>query len=974
VEKARLLYKAGRYDEAIGYFEAALRANPTDAVSMRGMARCYMAKGQEVQAVTWAESAAQHDTTPDAWVLLGEIHLDLGKAAAATTSGRSPLTPVQLRHVQKALECGREALKIQPECGAGFRVIADATARLGDLPAAEGSIRRALELEPESRLTRFVAADLFRRDGKLEAALEHARYLVETLQARDRKSLSLASEIYVDLKRYDEAIPLIKELIRRGEDEASARVAMAYCYLATGDHEQAVAQADRAERIAGRAVPAELYQVRGQALFRLRRYERAIVDFRQLATADKGKKDATSRFMLGKSYLASGERELARDAFLEAAQIQPAHLEAHEELAKLLAAEGSLVQAAAELRKAVDAAPDRPEASQRLVSFCLDHGLHDEAERELHRLLGLRPRAPDLLALLARLQLDRGEAELALPLAHDALRLQPGDVQILHLVARAHSAAGNGQMAAAYFAEVVRRDPKLLQAYLDWAALHERGGQRTEAQQVYDQARKALPDSSALRCAYARFCLATGRRDEGIGELRAVLRQDPRDLSARVALVECFLTLGESDTALAEARQGAQIMPESVPAQALLARVHRTRGEWAQFVAILDGVAAHLDKDAFVAYQRLAAHVHELRFGDALEVGKDALKRFPGRRRAIQLDLAIATFFDRRRNEGLEAARQLVGLDARDCDAGFAVSLMALINEEPTTQIPACSQDALPEIALAAWRDLANLNERRPDRARVVANALLEILVYDNAGWHDVAAERCEKILELQADCLIARSLLPVLWERAGRRDKAIAACQRLIEKAPGFARAKMLLGDLLLLDGKADRAKALYAETARADPPDLDAVTKQALFATLGGDSAAAANAWRGLLAQSSHLVLAYNNLAWALATQPEPKLDEALELATVAQNLAPEAPAILDTLGWVHHQLGQDEEAIQRLEAAVKGAPYRGLYYFHLGMAYARRHEDAKADEALRRAIELDPDGLFVEQARQTLTNLHD
>jgi len=1040
-KQGRLLLDVKRYGEAISFFEAALRADPTDAFSMRGLARCYMGMGKTEDATAWAEEATRYDKTPDAWVLLGELHLDLGKSPHAPPFERTPLGPDRhprlreagewvresfrlmvdrvnrLGHIRRALACGRRALKVDPECGPAWRLLANATSGLGDLPAALDHIRRAIEIEPGSRATRFAAADLFRQAGDLGAALEQSRYLVQTLEAKDPRYLGLAAEICVDLQLYDEAIPLIEERIRRGEDEASQRIAMAYCYLmkahaeeAAGDtarmksdYEQAVIQADKAQLRVGRAVPVDLYGIRGRALSKLGRYDRAIVDFRQLATFDKEKKDASSRYLLGKAYLALGERELARDAFLEATRIQPARLDAHEELAKLLAAEGELDKAAAELRKVVDAAPDQPAPYQRLVDFCLEHGLRETAERDLIRFLRLWPATPSMLALLARLQLERGEAEIALPRAYEALRLQPANPHFLLLVARALGQLGNDQKAAACFAEVVRRDPALLDAYLDWAALHERLGQQAEAQQVYDQARKALPDAVALRCAYARFCQATARPGEGIGELRAVLKRNPRELSAQTALVEHLLARGESDAALAQARQGAQLLPESVPAQALLARVHRARGEWKEFVAILDHVAANLDKNAFVTYQRLAAHVHELRLDAALEVGKEALKRFPTQRRTIQLDLAVVSFLSGCRREGpeparslvagLEAARHIVGIDPNDCDAGFVVSLMMLIKKEPLQQIPACSQDALPGIALEAWRDLLNLNGRSPGEAAVVARVLLETLVYDNAGWHDLAAERCENILKGQPDnliepgpvpvvrlkdqpdCLIVLSLRPVLWERAGRRDKAIAACERLLAKSPGFARAKTLLGDLLLLDGKAERAKALYAEVARGDDPDPDVVTKGALFATLRGESAAAAKAWRGLLVRKSDLDLAYNaynNLAWALATQPQPNLDEALTLITSALSRAPEVPAILDTAGWIHYLMGHEDDAVRHLEDAARRAPYRGLYHFHLGMAYARRQQDAEADESLRRAIELDPDGPFVEQARQALTNL--
>ena len=55
--------------------------------------------------------------------------------------------------------------------------------------------------------------------------------------------------------------------------------------------------------------------------------------------------------------------------------------------------------------------------------------------------------------------------------------------------------------------------------------------------------------------------------------------------------------------------------------------------------------------------------------------------------------------------------------------------------------MPACRQDALPPAAHAAWTDLRALAESDREMAEQVAVGLLEALVYENAGWHDLAAQ-----------------------------------------------------------------------------------------------------------------------------------------------------------------------------------------------------------------------------------------
>ena len=85
--------------------------------------------------------------------------------------------------------------------------------------------------------------------------------------------------------------------------------------------------------------------------------------------------------------------------------------------------------------------------------------------------------------------------------------------------------------------------------------------------------------------------------------------------------------------------------------------------------------------------------------------------------------------------------------------------------------------------------------------------------------------------------------------------------------------------------------------------------------------------------------------------------KPDEALPLATKADQLAPASPEVLDTLGWIQYRRGSYADAEKSLAIAVEKAPNNGTIRYHLGMAYARLGRKAEAVSALRRAAQLDP-----------------
>jgi len=116
------------------------------------------------------------------------------------------------------------------------------------------------------------------------------------------------------------------------------------------------------------------------------------------------------------------------------------------------------------------------------------------------------------------------------------------------------------------------------------------------------------------------------------------------------------------------------------------------------------------------------------------------------------------------------------------------------------------------------------------------------------------------------------------------------------------------------------------------------------------------AVESYRRVLALNDKDVVSLNNLAWILA-ELRKKPDEALPLATKAEQLAPTSAEVLDTLGWIQYRRNAYAEAEKSLARAVEKAPNNGTVRYHLGLTYARLGRNADAVSALRRAAQLDP-----------------
>ena len=993
VERALAMMQEQRFDDAIAEWEKARQARPDDPAPLRGLAECFKAKGQYATAAAWATQAIGHGPSPAARVLAGQIELAAAGPWDATSSPAQGITHEQRLHLAKAAEHAASALDADGASGPAHRVLAEVAARLGDRAKAREHVARALELGSDSADTHLLAADLLARDGKTREALGHARKAVEALDTPEvagderfelLRALARAARIATALKLADEAVGLWTRYLDLKGDRGKGHVGLLIAKLHKGDLTEAIEEGSKAMRaMAADEKSWDLHYYRGLAYLGMKRYDYAVQDFR---TAIGIRDDAEARYGLGMALLPTEESGMARDAFVQALGLDPRHMGARAELAKLLEADGAIGKALDLWREGVEAArgthsvanvsPPERAPLDASAAFALKHGRVAEAEAAFRSLLELEPTAPRALKALCTFYVDQGEPEKGLPVALQGRRSAPEDPEFATLLGRCTAGLGRYEEAAAHFGLAVQMRRESADAYLHWATMHWQAGDATAAEDVFGQGLKAAPSSASLQLAHARFCIATGRADQGVAELRLALDRQPKDLGPRLQLVEHLLSRGDKEAALNVASQGLTLLPDRVDSLKLVARVHRARDEWDSVLGLLSQAERLPGGGPAVLLEQLAAQVHEGVYAAAVELATSAVSRAPGLREQVGLVAAVARFYSGDTAGALEGAGRIVAADPRDADAGWVRSLMALDVGEGAVSAPASRESALPAVALDAWRDLVKVHDAKKKESREEARKLVRLFltayVYEQAGWHDTAALQIEDVLKAAPGCLVAHCLLPVLWERAGGRARAIAACQRGIAACKGVSYGQLVLGDLLLLEGKVAEARAAYAECSAGEDEPFDARSKLALLAEATGDAAGALAAWRSILRSNPRHVPTANNAAWLLATQMRPDLDEAAAAARGAVDATPQDAAALDPDGWVSYVRGETRRAIQCLEAAAKLAPHRGITLFHLGMAYARHGDADRARTTLQRAVELAPQEPFVDTAQQMLRKL--
>jgi uncharacterized protein (TIGR03790 family) len=121
-------------------------------------------------------------------------------------------------------------------------------------------------------------------------------------------------------------------------------------------------------------------------------------------------------------------------------------------------------------------------------------------------------------------------------------------------------------------------------------------------------------------------------------------------------------------------------------------------------------------------------------------------------------------------------------------------------------------------------------------------------------------------------------------------------------------------------------------------------------------GDHAESAADYRQILALNATDVVALNNLAYNLTVHDNRPRD-AYAYAARAAALTRNNPTVDDTLGWIHHLLGDNAQALVLLDRASRSLPNNAEVQFHAAVVYAATGRLHEAAQLLKGALALDP-----------------
>ena len=740
------------------------------------------------------------------------------------------------------------------------------------------------------------------------------------LQALARAHLAMAAG---DSER---AIELLERALATNTEFGHAWSLLGEYRLVTGDHEGADYAFTRA--IETRPEVGHAYMNRAMVRLHMGDHEGARADVDALK--DGGATHPGVHYLNGMLSLEQGQYGEARRSFEQALVISRSYSPALLGLGLAHRRMGNVEQAVHNLNRHVQESPGSLQGIRALAALYVEHNRVDDAMQLLNRVSRGYPGDPaDLSELRGRLLLIAGDSEAGLSALRDASAastssqglqflaaalLRSGETeQALEMLERA-SLASDGPvdadlaLAAAHLSEgryqralevgerLLEKAPGNASAYNIVATALVGLNQFDEARRVFAEGLETNPGDPPLAMNLSTLELMQGDPKAAMEALRAIQARNPGHADSAMRLSQLAFQSGDREEGLYWLRHATEHRPDEPGPHVLLARLQLGTGDLRAALTTLDQAIEHHREHLQINVTRAEALE---RLGEPAQAASVLERLAEAHPDVAELHFRLA----RNRATLDDPSGSIAALrDALAADSDHIPARVALVRQLSLA-------GALDEARALFQR----LEEAHGDRADVRAQA--GWFAAESGDFAAAATQYGRALKEEQRRIWVTEAY--AVQRRAGRWDEAIGTLRTWLEQNPGDAEVRHLLGTALLLTDRTEEAKDLYREHLSVHEDDPAAL----------------------------------NNLAWLLR---EEDTAQALTYARRAHALAPDHPAILDTLGIVLLFTGAVDEAVAHLRAALAAMPEAPGIAYHLALAYEAQGERDEAVRLLRTVLD--------------------
>lgn len=415
-------------------------------------------------------------------------------------------------------------------------------------------------------------------------------------------------------------------------------------------------------------------------------------------------------------------------------------------------------------------ATNRARYQKLKAQVLVDQGKRTEAAGLLEELLKQNPKDEEARAMRAALLIETGSREQVLTAVSElqaAVGRSPDNAVLRFNLGRALMRKGDVDLARTQFQEAVKRQPAYLPARLALAEVHLLRRDFAAALQAVREVLELDPANLPAKLLRTSALVAMGNTTQARADLEATLKQHPDSREARLQMA----TLDLSERRFKQAEQAFQALHQTAQP-----------GDLRALMGLVETYAAQRQFDKSIALLKQEVAKNPDRPALRLALANDYV-------RAGQLDASIAEY-QNLIQQNPEAGDLYLRLGESQRRKGDLVA------------------------AAASFRKCTELMPNEPGAHLALA------MLQDQLKQTAQARSAYQKVLELQPDHPIAlNNLAYILAETGGDLDQALTMAQRARQKLPQDPNVADTLGWIYIKKNLSDNAIEIFRELVRKEP-----------------------------------------------------------------------------------------------------------------------------------------------------------
>ncbi|MBA4141412.1 MAG: PEP-CTERM system TPR-repeat protein PrsT [Nitrosospira sp.] len=881
----------------------------------------------------------------------------------------------------------------------------------GDNNAAIIQLKNALQKNPDDPETRYLLGTIYNRTGDLQSAEKELSRALALGMSPDKVLPDLGKTL-LSLGQFQQVLDETKRL---SEDKRSAEIS-----TLRGRALLALGKVEEAKELFTEALeekPDFADALIGLAQYSLYRqdFDTAVDYTEQAVTANPENADVW--LFKGDLLRAQGKVDAALEAYDRVGKLRPNSTQAYINKAFIEISTGKIEAAKADIESARKVAPGNLMVfySQALLDFSQDNNA--AARDSLQQVLSKSPGHMPSLLLAGAVQLRLGSLPQAEQHLKSYLEKDPQNLYARKLLASVLLKNRDTQQVLNVLGPALRHpaneDPQLYalagEAYMlakDFA----------KATEYFEKASKIVPKSALLHTALSMSKMGQGDNARAVTELELATKLDPTSTQAGILLVMTHLRLKEPEKALSAAKVLEKEHPDNPVVHNIKGGIYLSKND-------VPNARSSFEKALSIqpTYFPAAANLAQIDLRENKpDAAKDRFEAILARdKKNIQAMAALSTLA-LRQGQPKEATAWLERAVQNNPDVLEASMLLGahylrLGETQKSLTLVHKLQGANPGnpevLDLLAQAQLANNNRSaaldsynrlaalRPD-SPVVHFRIASI--HAAAQNFSAAADALRRALTIKPDYLEAQMAQVALESRQDNDEKAIAMSRQIQKQHPKSPAGHIAEGDLLMKQGNPALATKAYEQALAASKTQPVMLKLHAALSQAGkskeansrllqwlketpsniplrmylaqvyladGQTKSAIEQYQSILQQDPNYIPAINNLATAYQQEKNPL---AQEYAEKAYQLAPDNPAIMDTLGWILVEQGNTGRGLPLLQKAVSLAPEVEEIRYHFAVGLVKSGDKARGRKELEKSLSSGRNFTTINEAKALLKQI--